>query len=69
MPIFTIVSKTHKEEPGDRHQYTVTLKCPEGHTLKLLVTETDFEGYMIGDAVDVKWGIYQSTLPEVLKQT
>jgi len=64
MPIFTVVSKTHKEEPGDRHKYNVTLKCPEGHSLKLLVTEADFPSYVIGDTVDVKWGFYQRRLME-----
>ncbi len=64
MPLFTVVTKTHQEKPGDQHRYTVTLKCPEGHTLKLLVTESDFLGYIIGDSVDVKWGRFQRRLEE-----
>lgn len=65
MSIFTVVTKTHQEKPGDQHKYTVTLKCPEGHTLKLLVTEYDFQGYIVGDSVDVKWGRFQQRLTEV----
>lgn len=64
MPVFTVVAKTHKEEPGDRHKYTVTLKHPEGHKLTLLVTEYDFQGYVIGDSVDAKWGSFQIKLTE-----
>ena len=59
MPVFTVVGKTHEEEPGAIHRYSVTLRCPEGHVLKLLVTEAEFEGYIVGDAFDVKWGFYR----------
>ena len=65
MPVFSVVRKTHREEPGDVHRYTVNLKSPEGHSMRLVVDEAMYGSYMTGDTVSVSWSPYQRRLQEV----
>ena len=67
MPVFSVVRKTHKEEPGDVHKYSVNLRSPEGHTMKLVVDEAGFESFLTGDTISVAWSPYQRKLEEVAR--
>ena len=55
MPVFSVVRKTHKEEPGEVHRYTVVLRSPEGHSLRLVVDELVYGSFSTGDSVSVSW--------------
>ena len=65
MVLFSIIKKTHDEKPEDVHVYRITLRAKEGHRLTLTVDESEFEGYIIGDRLDVAWGQFQRRLTEV----
>ena len=62
MVLFKVSSKRHTEKAGDVHAFKVELKCKEGHKLTLDVNHDDFEGWQIGDSIDVKWGQFQQDL-------
>lgn len=62
MPLFKVVKKNHAEKTGDNHAYQVVLKSPEGHMLRLVVGDEEFDGYVVGDTVSVEWGAYQRKL-------
>ena len=62
MPLFKVVRKLHAEKTGDNHAYQVVLKSPEGHMLRLVVGDEEFDGYVVGDTVSVEWGAYQRKL-------
>ena len=59
MVVFRVAKKTHIEKPGSVHKYKVEFKSKEGHRLTLDVAEPEFDGYLTGDSIDVKWGDYQ----------
>lgn len=64
MPLFKVVKKNHAEKTGDNHAYQVVMKSPEGHMLRLVVGDEEFEGFVVGDTVSVEWGAYQRKLEE-----
>jgi len=64
MSLFKVVKKNHAEKTGDNHAYQVVLKSAEGHMLRLVVGDEDFDGYVVGDTVSVEWGAYQRRLEE-----
>lgn len=66
-PIFKVVKKNHAEKTGDNHAYQVVMRSPEGHMLRLVVGNEEFEGYMVGDTVSVEWGPYQRKLEEAAR--
>jgi len=55
MVLFKVVKKSHVEKPGDVHQYRVDFRSGEGHRLSLEVSEPEYEDYLIGDGIDVRW--------------
>jgi len=55
MVLFKVVKKSHVEKPGDVHQFRVEFRSGEGHRLSLDVSELEYEGYLIGDGVNVRW--------------
>ena len=65
MPLFKVVKKNHAEKMGDSHAYQVHLRSAEGHNLRLVVGDEEFEGYLVSDTVSVEWGAYQRKLEEV----
>ena len=65
MTLFKVVKKTHDEKPDDEHVFKITLRAKEGHRLTLTVKETEFDGYIIGDSLDVAWGQFQRRLTEL----
>ena len=62
MVLFKVSKKQHVEKPGDDHQFKVVLKSKEGHKLTLVVSESEFEDYIMGDSIDINWGRYQRRL-------
>lgn len=64
MPLFKVVRKLHAEKTGDNHAYQVVMKSPEGHMLRLVVGDEEFDGYVVGDTVSVEWGAYQRKLED-----
>jgi hypothetical protein len=65
--MFRVSKKTHVEKPGGVHSYKVEFKSKDGHKLTLDVAEPEFDAYMTGDSMDVKWGDYQRKLGEVAR--
>ena len=64
MALFKVKKKTHDEKEADIHVYKVSLKSPDGHSLTLKVSESEFEDFTIGDGVDVRWGQFQRGLED-----
>ena len=60
--MFKVVKKNHAEKTGDNHAYQVVMRSPEGHMLRLVVGDEEFDGYVVGDTVSVEWGAYQRKL-------
>ena len=65
--MFRVSKKTHVEKPGGVHSYKVEFKSKDGHRLTLDVAEPEFDAYLTGDSMDVKWGDYQRKLGEVAR--
>ena len=62
MVVFKVSSKRHTEKADGVHTYRVELKCTDGHRLTLDVDQPEFEGWILGDSIDVKWGRFQQDL-------
>lgn len=64
MVLFNVKRKTHDEKEDEIHVYKVYLKSPDGHTLTLKVSESEFEDYQTGDQIDIKWEKFQRALED-----